>query len=80
MSGEMSVAMTARAAHSMKDLFRTETLDEVKERMALLRPGSERLWGKMTAAQMLAHCAATMEMAVGLPSPEIKDFFLPGSD
>jgi hypothetical protein len=45
-------------------------LDEVSERLAQLRPESERLWGKMTAAQMLAHCAATMEMAVGdsLPS------------
>jgi hypothetical protein len=37
--------------------------------MARLRPESERLWGKMTAAQMLAHCAAAMGMAVGLTLP-----------
>ena len=53
----------------MKDLFQAATLEEVKERMARLRPESDRLWGKMTAAQMLAHCAATMEMAVGIALP-----------
>lgn len=53
----------------MKDLFAAATLKEAKERLALLRPESERLWGKMSAAQMLAHCAATMEMAVGMTFP-----------
>ena len=53
----------------MKDLFAAATLEEAKERVALLGPESERLWGKMSAAQMLAHCAATMEMAVGMTFP-----------
>lgn len=69
MSGEMSVTMTERTVLRMKDLFAAATLEEVKERMALLRLESERLWGKMTTPQMLAHCAATMEMAVGLNLP-----------
>jgi Protein of unknown function (DUF1569) len=53
----------------MKDLFAAATVEEAKERITLLRPESMRLWGKMSAAQMLAHCAASMEMAVGMTFP-----------
>ena len=53
----------------MKNLFEAATVDEVKERMAQLRPDSERQWGKMNPAQALAHCSAAMEMAVGERSP-----------
>jgi hypothetical protein len=49
----------------MKNLFEAETVAEVKERMAGLRPDSERLWGKMAPAQALAHCCGAMEMAAG---------------
>jgi len=49
----------------MKNLIEAATLEEVKERMAQLRPDSERLWGKMIPAQALAHCSATMKMAMG---------------
>src|SRR5260370_9747945 len=49
----------------MKNLFEAVRVEEVKERMAQLRPDSERLWGKMSPAQMLAHCTAAFEMAVG---------------
>ena len=31
----------------MKNFFEAARVNEVKERMALLRPDSERLWGKM---------------------------------
>jgi Protein of unknown function (DUF1569) len=53
----------------MKNLFEATTVEEVKERMAQLRPDSERLWGKMNPAQALAHCSAAMEMAVGEKVP-----------
>src|ERR1700693_6624995 len=53
----------------MKNLFEASTVGEVKERMAQLRPDSERLWGKMNPAQTLAHCSAAMEMAVGERTP-----------
>jgi hypothetical protein len=53
----------------MKNLFEAATLEEVKERMAQLRPDSERLWGKMNPAQALAHCSAATEMAVGKLCP-----------
>jgi hypothetical protein len=53
----------------MKNLFEAAVVEEVKERMALLRPDSERQWGKMNPAQTLAHCSAAMEMAVGERTP-----------
>jgi len=49
----------------MKNLFDTATATEIKERIGQLGPRSTRLWGKMTAAQAMAHCATTMEWAVG---------------
>src|SRR5260370_38261834 len=53
----------------MKNLFEAAVVEEVKKRMALLRPDSERQWGKMNPAQTLAHCSAAMEMAVGERTP-----------
>ena len=49
----------------MKNLFEAARVEEVKKRVAQLRPDSERLWGKMNAAQAVAHCSAAMEWAVG---------------
>jgi hypothetical protein len=37
----------------------------VRARIARLRPDSEPLWGRMNAAQALAHCALAMENALG---------------
>jgi uncharacterized protein DUF1569 len=53
----------------MKNLFEPATVEEVKGRMAQLRPDSERLWGKMSPAQAMAHCSAGIEMAVGERNP-----------
>jgi hypothetical protein len=49
----------------MKNLFDATCVDEVKGRLALLTPDSAPRWGKMTAAQALAHCTAGMELALG---------------
>ena len=49
----------------MKNLFEPATAEEVKERIGQLRPDHERLWGRMNAAQALAHCSACIEWAVG---------------
>lgn len=49
----------------MKNLFEVARVEEVKERMAQLRPDSERLWGKMKPAQALAHCSEAIRMAEG---------------
>jgi hypothetical protein len=53
----------------MKNLFETACRDEVKARLAQLRPDSERQWGKMTPAQTLAHCSAAFDMATGKNRP-----------
>jgi len=53
----------------VKNLFEASRLEEVKERLAQLRPDSERLWGRMNPAQALAHCSASMGMAVGEIAP-----------
>ena len=53
----------------MKNLFETATANDVKERIRRLSADSARLWGKMNAAQALAHCSAAMEWAVGMKSP-----------
>lgn len=53
----------------MKNLFEPAAVTEISQRIAHLRPDSERQWGKMSVAQMLAHCSVWMEMALGLSSP-----------
>lgn len=54
----------------MRNLFDAAAVEEVETRLGKLQPHSERLWGKMTAAQMLAHCSISLEWAVGERVPE----------
>ena len=49
----------------MNNLFDAATAAQIKERIGRLEPGSRRQWGKMCAAQAMAHRATTMEWAVG---------------
>jgi hypothetical protein len=49
----------------MRNLYDAADAREIKERLALLRQDSARQWGKMNVAQAVAHCAASMEWAVG---------------
>ncbi len=49
----------------MKNLFEAGRVEEVKQRIAQLRPDSARQWGKMSPAQALEHCSRGMEMALG---------------
>jgi hypothetical protein len=53
----------------MKNLFEPAAVNEITDRTAKLRPDSERQWGKMSVAQMLAHCSAAIEMAEGKVTP-----------
>jgi len=50
---------------SARNLFQLECVDEIKGRLRQLSPSNARQWGKMSAAQMLAHCSAGLEMAAG---------------
>jgi hypothetical protein len=54
----------------MKNLFDATVANQVKTRLRQLQPQSERRWGKMTAAQMVAHCSASMQWAVGEVAPD----------
>ncbi|WP_263379251.1 DUF1569 domain-containing protein [Granulicella paludicola] len=54
----------------MKNLFDLTHVEELKPRLDHLQPDMPRLWGKMNAAQMLAHCAASMELALGDRKPK----------
>ncbi len=49
----------------MQSLFEATAVEQVKRRLASLTPATPRVWGKMDAPQMVAHCAAAMEMALG---------------
>ena len=53
----------------MKNLFEPATVREVKDRMARLQPESKAQWGKMNAAQAMAHCTAGIELATGDKRP-----------
>ncbi len=53
----------------MKNIFEPGTLEEIKQRIETLRPDTQRQWGKMEVAQMLAHCSAALEVAAGKKFP-----------
>ena len=55
----------------MKSFFDPNAAQQFKDRLARLRPNSERQWGKMTSPQMVAHLCKGMEQAMGevLPPP-----------
>jgi hypothetical protein len=53
----------------MKNLFDGSAAERIKTRIARLAPESQRIWGTMTSAQMMAHCAVGLEQAVGDQKP-----------
>ena len=54
----------------MKNLYDAAVVNEIKIRLGQLEPQSERCWGKMTAAQMLAHCSVSVQWALGEVVPD----------
>jgi hypothetical protein len=54
---------------SVKNLFELSAATEIRNRIERLRPDSQRQWGVMTSAQMLAHCSAWIDMAAGRNHP-----------
>jgi hypothetical protein len=49
----------------MQNLFEPATKKAILDRLGALTPGAARQWGKMTAAQMMAHCSRAMEAGTG---------------
>ena len=60
----------SKKGSNLKNLFDSTMVGQVKSRLSNLEPQTERRWGKMTAAQMLAHCSVSMQWAVGEVVPE----------
>jgi len=54
---------------NVKSLFEAAAVNDITDRMEHLSPDSERQWGKMNVAQMLAHCTAAIGMAEGKVTP-----------
>src|SRR6202453_5468218 len=54
----------------MKNLFEPGRAQEVTERLARLKEDSPRQWGRMNAAQAVAHCAKGLERAVRDKTPD----------
>ena len=49
----------------MKSLFNSSDNVEIEERINKLAPGARSQWGKMDAAQMMAHSNTTLKVAFG---------------
>ena len=49
----------------MKNIFNETDRNEILERIEKLSPDSRPLWGKMNAAQMMAHCYNAYLLAIG---------------
>ena len=49
----------------MQSIFEKNTFKAIQQRIQQLSPDAKALWGKMTVAQMLAHCTEGMKMAAG---------------
>src|SRR4029077_4197253 len=49
----------------MKTLFDQSDRDSILHRLGALQSGSARQWGKMSAAQMVTHCARALETGTG---------------
>jgi hypothetical protein len=50
---------------AIKSVLAATGYEEIKNRIESLTPNSERQWGKMDVAQMLAHCSNLMEHTLG---------------
>lgn len=53
----------------MKNIFNPLHLQEILNRIEKLSPDSKSKWGKMDVAQMLAHCSAFQDIAMGQSHP-----------
>jgi hypothetical protein len=58
----------------MKNLFDPTLVEDVKRRIMRLHPESERRWGKMPLALVLAHCTSGLQMAMGTINPKRAPF------
>ena len=55
----------AKNTMEVKDLFEPSVKEEIITRINKLTPGTQRKWGKMDVAQMLAHLQQPLKVAYG---------------
>lgn len=60
----------------MKSLFNEAEYQEIRKRVETLQANNTRQWGKMTIAQMMAHCSIGFEKAVSVLPFEDKSNFI----
>ncbi len=48
---------------ALPNIFSSPVVDQITARINQLQPATQAQWGKMSVAQMLAHCNVTYEMA-----------------
>lgn len=60
---------------ALPNIFTKSVSDEIIKRINKLTPETKPLWGKMNAAQMLAHCNVTYEMIYENIHPKPGAFF-----
>jgi hypothetical protein len=53
----------------MQNIYDKGIVKEIVQRIDSLTPESQRQWGKMNVAQMLAHCCISMEVVIGRQKP-----------
>ncbi|MGG3507913.1 DUF1569 domain-containing protein [Paenibacillus lautus] len=53
----------------MNSLFNQLDMTQILNRIDTLNSQSQPLWGKMDVAQMLAHCSAFQDIAMGITNP-----------
>ncbi|MES1225085.1 MAG: DUF1569 domain-containing protein [Bacteroidota bacterium] len=58
----------------MPNLFEASASGAILTRLEKLQPGAQPQWGKMNAAQMLAHCQVPLQVALG--EKELKQSFM----
>ena len=61
----------------MKTIFDDADFSPLMQRVEALSPDSQRQWGKMNAAQMMAHVSRTVELSLGLATaPSEANWFM----
>jgi len=60
----------------MNNLFNPADTEGILTRLEQIKPDAQSQWGKMKVNQMLAHCNASLETAMGLNSPQKLNVFL----
>lgn len=59
----------------MKSVFNPQDVEEIISRINKLTPESQRLWGKMSVSQMLAHCNVAYEVVYENKHPKPNPIF-----